>query len=42
MKKWQISKAKIVDWYLDFSKEVLHHVKKRYLFFQNLFFFFFF
>ena len=21
MKKWQISKAKIVDWYLDFSKE---------------------
>ena len=21
MKKWQISKPKIVDWYLDFSKE---------------------
>ena len=21
MKKWQISKPKLVDWYLDFSKE---------------------
>ena len=36
MKKWQISKPKIVNWYLDFSR-VLYHVKERYLFFQNLF-----
>ena len=36
MKKWQISKSQIVDWYLDFSNES-YHVKERYLFFQNLF-----
>ena len=36
MKKWQILKPKIVDWYLDFSR-VVYNVKERYLFFQNLF-----
>ena len=36
MKKREISKPKIVDWYLD-TNRVLYHVKERYLFFQNLF-----
>ena len=27
MKKWQISKPKIVDWYLDFSKESYTRLK---------------
>ena len=41
MKKWQISKAKIVDWYLDFSKESYTTLKsvissfKIFFFFQN-------
>ena len=37
MKKWQISKPKIVDWYVDF-RIPRYHAKERYLVFQNLFF----
>ena len=36
MKKWQISKPKIVGWYLDFTKES-YATLERYLFFQDLF-----
>ena len=40
MKKWQISKPKIVDWYLDFSKEPCTTLKnareERYLNYRQL------
>ena len=42
MKKWQISKAKIVDWYLDFSKESYTTLKSVISSFKIVFFFFFF
>ena len=42
MKKWQISKAKIVDWYLDFSKESYTTLKSVISSFKIFFFFFFF
>ena len=40
MKKWQISKAKIVDWYLDFSKESYTTLKSVISSFKIFFFFF--
>ena len=42
MKIWQISKAKIVDWYLDFSKESYTTLKSVISSFKIVFFFFFF
>ena len=36
MQKWQISKPKIVDWYLDFTKES-YVMLKSVTFFSNLF-----
>ena len=41
MKKLQISKAKIVDWYLDFSKESYTTFKSVISSFKIVFFFFF-
>ena len=42
MKKWQISKAKIVDWYLDFSKESYTTLKSVISSFKIFIYFFFF
>ena len=37
MKKWQISKPKIVDWYLDFTKESYATLKSVIFFSKSVF-----